>query len=61
MDINADVPEIKVIVDESEGKVMPKDITHFITNRNIESIGYIDACYENNVKIVSGLDKPIFK
>ena len=61
LEIKSDAPEIKVIVDDGEENGMTKDITHFITNRNIESIGYIDACYENNVKIVKGLDKPIFK
>ena len=37
-----------------------KNIDYFITNRSIDTIRHSEYAYENNVKIISGVDIPIF-
>ena len=51
-----------IIIDDKieEDAELLKGVNCFITNRNIDTIKYLDYCYDYNVKILSGLDIPIF-
>lgn len=55
------IPDILIINDNLESdKQLFTDIDYFITNRSINTIRYWEYCNEFGVKIISGVDNPIF-
>lgn len=58
---NNNLPDILVLNDLVEDeRSLFKDIDYFVTTRNINTIKYIEMADEFNVKILSGVDIPIF-
>ncbi|ADZ21159.1 virginiamycin A acetyltransferase [Clostridium acetobutylicum] len=53
-------PHILIVKDQDE-KSLFRNVDYFITTRSTSTMQYIDCADEFNVKLISGVDVPIFK